>query len=362
MILAAFLSIAIAACAGDSLEDVDTGDQDAQLDSGAADAAGDIGDAADLPVDASGDVGANAGDAHEDACGVCCPDQRTCLDDNRAGVCSADGSEFVEEVCADTETCEEGSCVPVQICQEGETQCYDSDSRLICRPGGTAWRTEECAAGTACVGGECVSGAANGTTCSDASECAGGKCRCGAGESCTAVPPGAESKTYCTATCTPGSCGPGQICVSAQDFGAAGYDHCLPICNEVCALEGMACVHVPTRDSGELTFEQACFPDDAVEIGRECTSDRWCAGGTCLRDYFDIALCTAECSGNCPDGTACVELEAGAFHCSPLCGDGTPGTSDPCPLEGGEDIFSIGCAPKTTFGGGVKEVCVSTGS
>jgi hypothetical protein len=123
----------------------------------------------------------------------------------------------------------------------------------------------------------------------------------------------------------------------------------------------MTCASLPTRDSGELTFEQACYFDDAVDVGETCTSADKCTGGTCLEGYFDNTnICTYECSGDCPTGTACIELQSGSYHCTPLCGDGSVGGSGGCPLEGGGDLWDVQCSTRNTYDGFARRVCVST--
>ena len=339
----------ITACAGGA-----PSDHDAQL-SDTEDAGPDISEPTDA-TDVPQDTGADTADADEDACGVCCPGERSCVSEAAIGVCADDGSEVTEQACGEGQICEQGSCVDEPVCTPGETKCHDGGSRLVCRPAGTGWRTEACATGESCLGGECVPGEPNGAECSADSDCAGGKCRCGSDESCSP----SASRTYCTATCTPGSCGPDEICVASSEFNGASYDHCVPECDETCALTGLSCVTLPTRDTGALTYEEGCYFDSAVDVGEECASAGECTGGTCLEGYFDTGLCTFECSDNCPEGTACVELEAGTYHCTPLCGDGTVGGGGTCPLEGGGDRWDVQCAPRSTYGGAAKRVCVST--
>jgi hypothetical protein len=346
IVLIVFLA-ATPACAGGSPAGSDAAQPDPE-DAGDTSSIQDASDAADA---------ADVADTRDDPCGACCPDDRTCLSRAAVGVCDDDGSQYTEQTCGESEICEEGICVDEPICDPGETACNDATSRLICRPDGTQWRTESCASDTACVDGECVSGGANGTECSASGDCAGGKCRCGSDESCSASP----SRNYCTSTCTPGSCGPDALCVASDQFNPASYDHCLPTCNQSCAFAGMTCASLPTRDSGELTFEQACYFEGVVDVGEACPSPDNCTGDTCLEGYFgNTNLCTFECAGDCPTGSACVELESGTFHCTPLCGDGSIGGSGGCPLERGGDLWDIQCGTRNTFDGFARRVCVST--
>lgn len=301
-------------------------------------------------------------DAEPDPCEVCCPGDVTCINGGTRGVCKPDGSGYVEEECAAEQMCTGGACVARPVCTPGEKTCYDASTLQVCKADAGGWRTESCDPSTTCIDGSCVTGNRNGEACEQASDCAGGKCRCGAGESCPPYPAGAI-EAYCTSGCTPGSCGPGELCLSASDFPAAGYDHCVPTCQQTCALPGMSCAWVATRDSGALSFQQACVPIGTVDIGKKCEADDVCTGGTCLEDYFEIGMCTSECTGDCPTGTACVKLVGDTFYCSPLCGDGSPGNSAPCPLAGSQQgMMSIGCATKTKYSGGAAHVCATTRS
>lgn len=365
LILAICLSLGGAtACATDSVEEPDSGGQDTRQDTSTdADSLADATGSTDTHSDATLADTHKTPDSGNDVAPFCTPSQNTCADASTKRICAPDGSEFIEEACEDDQECENGSCVAPALCEPGDTQCYDGTTRLICRPSGSDWRSETCEADTSCVEGECVSGSPNGQPCTANDDCANGLCRCGAEDDCDPVG-GNDVTPYCTETCTPGSCGAGQTCVSAQDFPVAGQDHCVQVCNQTCALDGMTCASIPTRDSGELSFEQACVPAGVVDIGLECsaaTADA-CAGGTCLQDYFEIGLCTSECDGDCPNGTACVKLKPNSdlYQCSPICGDGTPGGSSDCPLEGGQDLSSVTCATKVTSDGDATQVCVST--
>ncbi len=306
-------------------------------------------DTADTTADVVADV------AQEPVCGVCCAGEHTCIDDATVGVCANNGTAYNRQTCDSGKTCKNGACITPPVCQAGESHCTDSHDRQICRPDGSGWRTETCAQNKTCLQGQCVSGKPNGAQCSADGDCAGGKCRCSSSDNCSPAP----THPYCTTACTPGSCSDGQVCVSAQDFPAAGYDHCMPTCNVDCPLDGMACVAVPTRDTGDLTFVTACYPDYALPIGQECTSASGCVGGTCLQGYFDTGLCTTECTGNCPQGTACVQLQSGgAYQCTPLCGDGSQSGTGPCPLDPDGSRFDVTCKSRITYSGDGKRVCV----
>lgn len=346
----------VVGCAGGSTDDNDnatSGPQDAGEDGAAGPDAQDDSGAPDTGPEDAGpeDVGEDA-----DACGVCCPGERTCLTEDMVGVCDDDGSQHTEEPCGDGQICEDATCVDEPVCDAGETRCHDGTTRLICRGDESGWRTETCGSDEACLSGECVTGAPNGAECADDDDCAGGKCRCGSAESCSPTP----SRTYCTATCTPGSCGPDEVCVDSEAFDGASYDHCVPSCDQSCPISGLTCASVPTRDSGELDYARGCTLDTAVDIGEECTSETNCTGTTCFEDHFDFGICTFECSGNCPDGTSCVQLEGGTYHCSPNCGDGSPGNSEVCPLDPDGDDLKIDCEVRTDYDGSARYVCVST--
>lgn len=336
IILIIFLSVsALSACASNELEDHDA--SDVQL---------------DVHTDAtqSEDV-VDAKDAVEEveAPPFCTPSDNGCADENTTRICAPDGSEFIEEACQDDEECENAACVVPPDCEPGTRQCGDATTLWICRPN-SKWRSEACHEGESCVDDTCISGVPNGQPCQAHDDCAKGICRCGAEESCDPVG-GVAVEPYCTETCTPGSCGSGEVCLSSTDFPAGGQDHCVQTCNQTCALDGMTCASIPTRDSGSLTFEPACVPEGVIDIGQECdaSSADACTGGICLEDYLAADFCTSECSGDCPEGTACVKLKTDndAYRCIPTC------KANVCPLAG----WGVSCKSDRDFNDDDVSVC-----
>jgi hypothetical protein len=142
----------------------------------------------------------------------------------------------------------------------------------------------------------------------------------------------------------------------------SSYNHCVPTCTDTCPISGLTCAALPTRDSGTLEWVQGCHVDTVDAIGaKNCSSDDTCAGDTCLTGYFDFPICTHACDGACPDGTACSVLPNGdgTAYCTPLCGSGSVGTSEPCPLAPDGDPFVASCEYREVVGGGSKTVCVN---
>lgn len=281
-------------------------------------------------------------DQPQDLCAVCCPGEVTCVDGTTRGVCKDDGSGYEETECGAGDICTSGTCEPEPVCTEGETRCFDSTTRLVCRPGGEAFRQETCATGESCFDGECVTGEPNGSACTSADDCAGDKCHCGSAESCSPTPTAA----FCTAECTPGSCGPDEICVDSDIVDGSSYDHCVPTCTDICPISGLSCVALPTNDSGALDWVQGCHLDTVDRIGaKNCSSADTCAGDTCLEGYFDFSMCTHACDEECPEGTACAVLPDGDgnAYCTPLCGDGSRDTTENCLLAPDGDIFVADC-------------------
>jgi hypothetical protein len=333
------LLFAASACAsGGDVDPQETTPDDAGID------AADTSDTAE-----AGD--ADVRDADADNCGQCCPGERTCTDQETVGICNDRGNDHDEQPCGDGQICEDGHCIDEPICDPGQTQCHDATHRLVCRSSGTAWRTEPCDAGQACLDGDCLDGAPNGAECTDDSDCAGGKCRCGSSENCDPDP----TRPFCTTPCTPGSCADGEVCAEASGLAGVDYNHCLPGCDQTCSMDGLSCIHVPTQDSGDWTYEPACYSDSVVDVGQPCTSDSECPVGECLHDYYDAGFCTFSCTGDCPDRTACVELD-GAHFCTPRCPDDDPSV---CPHDKSVRGWDVVCEFKVTYDNGGRRVCVA---
>ena len=297
-------------------------------------------------ADGGGDVGCT---------GVCCPGSATCLDMTTRRVCNASGSGYETETCMGEKICKDGKCADKPVCTPGDRTCHNDSTALVCRPSGTSRRTENCDSGETCIDGNCVSGSPNGADCSKDGDCAGGTCRCGTESTgICATKPG---RGLCTRKCGSQTCDDGEFCLSASVFPEAGYDHCVKECKSACASSGLECVALPVANPSGKAWKKGCYFEATTPIGKPCKSNEPCVGGKCLTNYFPSDICTKSCKGDCPAGSACVELRSGQFYCTPLCGDGSLKTTEPCPLEKGMDRNDIVCASRSIHGGGVKTVC-----
>lgn len=297
---------------------------------------------------------------------ICTPGEKQCADEGSVQSCSADGQEWITSTCQEGQACQAGECITPPVCQEGDAICFDESTKQVCRPGGQAWAVEQCPDEIACIRGECVSGSVNGSMCSSHEDCSGGKCHCGAdtGEGCMDA---FAQPSYCTSECSSSAdCSDAETCMAADvhrlTSQAANYNHCVTKCNGTCPLPGMECQVAPVyAAAGELSWEEVCYFPEVKELGEECDTDVECLGGYCLKDYFARGYCSRRCeTGTCPDDSACVELVAGEFWCTQLCGDGSVGTSEKCPLDEPDDRLDVTCSIKQTRGSGAKKVCTGT--
>lgn len=301
-----------------------------------------------------------------DMCDVCCPGDKMCMPSGAVGTCKEDGSGYDEVMCSDTQECMNAQCVDKKVCEPGSATCFDSQTRQVCRPGGTAFRTESCTNGDSCINGQCVSGSPNGEMCAAHGDCGGSKCHCGTGtqEGCSAT---TFDRAYCTSPCSNSAeCSGNELCFASDvhtiTSQVANYNHCVTKCQGTCTLPGMACKKAPVLDGqGELTWAEVCYFPKIKQIGEECTRDEECIGGVCLKDYFNTGYCSRRCeTGGCPDNAACVQLKGNEFWCSAKCGDGSTGSTAPCPLDTPVDRFDVTCKTSQIFGGGAARVCSKT--
>ncbi len=302
-------------------------------------------------------------------CGMCCPNDRVCLDDATIGVCNPQGTGFGSMPCPEGDECSDGTCTTPPLCNAGEKSCFDEVTVLTCRATEDGYTTMPCADGTVCFEGACTSGGPTGAPCTTDDECASNNCHCGSGtdETCPAVAvPG-----YCTKECTDDSdCGADAYCVDGDlaPLGApnANYNHCAPTCEAICGDQQFGCIKVPHNTAeGDLLWDDACYFPGVAEIGQPCSSDDECIG-ECLETYINDGYCSRRCDGDgvCPDGSACVELRQGEFWCSLLCGDGSiVNNSGKCPRDVPVDDFSVTCKNLSGLEANrVFKVCASTSS
>lgn len=86
---------------------------------------------------------------------VCEPNVTECTGRTAQRTCSEDGTEWVEEPCANGEACLTNACETVVPCDPGPLSCVNSTTREICEEDGFTRRTEACSEGSVCIGGEC---------------------------------------------------------------------------------------------------------------------------------------------------------------------------------------------------------------
>jgi len=124
------------------------------------------------------------------------------------------------------------------------------------------------------------------------------------------------------------------------------------------------------QTAGECTAASAQV--NAEDIGEACSDDSSC-DAVCLKWYLEtinqsFGMCSAECDGACPEGSACIEAHRGAQRCAPLpaadnsfC-DAIPGTV-PRVLQAESLGFVSVCASPalgTACQGSSKGECVDT--
>lgn len=333
---------------GQNSDDLSDGDgEDLDVD-------GDLGDDGDLngEGDEEGD-----GDS-EDPCSTCCPGDLRCGDDTTVEVCNEAGTAFTASPCPAGDICVDGACEAQPVCSPGDRFCSTSSAASVCRPDGMGYLIESCNASTeVCIGGHCLTGERNGEPCDMASDCAGGLCRCGSEEICIGSP-----TPYCASDCTLDSCTGDQVCWSSTGVVAAGYDHCLRSCDQVCSITGRACRQVPTFENGQPAWRGGCVPTNLKAVGTRCSSDAECVSGECSTTLFQDGICTHRCeTKGCPSGTACVRnIRSGQseqYWCSPRCT-----SAGFCPLAQsttGSD-WSVACNNRpvhSDWGGGIANVC-----
>lgn len=215
---------------------------------------------------------------------VCEPGSQSCVGHQRV-LCNADGSDFINEACADNClsnngcSCVDGACVE-RICTPGSGQCVATGLRM-CNSNGTAWGQPE-ACPDVCVEGLCVQ-----------STCTAGDTLC-AGESlltCNTLGTGYDT-TDCTAN--------GEVCDDS-----AGTAACV---GQVCTPDSVRC----TSDNTGLLV---CNTLGTAETQANCAPGESCDRGVCLPD-----MCVPDCTGRtCGPDPICGQ------SCGPCAGTCTAG-------------------------------------
>ena len=294
---------------------------------------------------------------------ICIVNETTCLDATTRGTCRPDQMGFDAEPCGEGRVCDNGSCIDGVACEPGSTSCFDSQTVIRCRQSGAGYIQMTCEAPLNCGDGMCTDKLPWGSGCTTDDECASGNCRCGSGtdETCPAsIGSGICANTSCQAD----GCGIAADCLASDQvpISDADYDHCVRACDtqNPCPT-GSKCVAVPVRRNGGVELRESCFFTGIKAFGDDCTTDGECLTGACLLDYFNSGFCSRRCDddGICSQGSACVALIPGEFWCSPLCGDGSIASSDPCPMDEPVDRFDVTCKNLMTQDNDVTRVCAT---
>lgn len=229
----------------------------------------------------------------------------------------------------------------VEDCEDGERGCFAWNQPWRCvgqriRPDGA------CTGGRMCLDGTCTDPALrpNGGSCDYAEQCQGDLCLCGVDFGTTATEPGCQflQEGMCAKRdCIRDGCDPDrEACVDwSVNRRYGGGPACMR--RDDCRVEGAGCGtrgspndrcrFVPTRSGPEAAVQWGlvCMPDNLARIGEACLADAPdapsdCVGGRChvfqRGTSQESTYCTAGCGvdGDCPSGTACVEVR-GEYLC-----------------------------------------------
>ena len=261
--------------------------------------------------------------------------------------CKQNGSGYGETiVCPDGTVCEDGECVPIQVCVPGESYCTTQFSLKVCGPQGTMWQDVQCPANSHCE--DLEDGHA---TCVEQCipVCTLPINHCG--------PDVAGCKTLCDA------CQPGYDCPD----GAIGLPPGQSVpCEDLCSCEGKSCGDDGCGGMcGECKAGYICQANQCVYLGYTCEEGyecvkscsalpndqcvQACIAGTGMEQQgllIDFVECIKSyCGGFVQPGcveevaeTACEKYAAMCLTCQPECfgkecGDnGCGGICDVCPV------------------------------
>jgi hypothetical protein len=254
---------------------------------------------------------AGCGDGDNTKTQVCRPAEASCLEDGRAQVCSADGTEFEEFSCEDGETCSNGACV--EECTPGEFTCAGKSVSRVCTDAGDQWEPIPCPVGTACVEGDgCVPSDEGVTICTpDETVCANGTTvkTCdsdGAGWVYTACPAGvACSDGECSfeegTSCTPRAkaCADNVTAATCKDDGTGWTITDCP--------EGISCTDGVCQGSGCVVGETKCDEPDFLSILASAQSGQ--NGGAPAVNFRTLFTCVDGVNWEatqCGAGTICT--------------------------------------------------------
>ena len=279
---------------------------------------------------------------------VCVPGQEVCMGGGVAE-CKENGSGFSDvAVCPEGTFCENGECIPVPLCEEGDSQCLTETAYKLCAAGGTFWEIVECGPNQMCQEtnnhAKCVVVCTPDCTFLEMNTCGPDGCVglcdfCAAGFECPegakGLPPGSMVKCEPKCTCQGKQCGddgcgnwcgeckPGYVCQAGQ-CSYVGYDcaqgwECMLSCN---SMPNDLCVEkcVAATDPGEvndLLELLACVMDFCGgQVVPGCAQE--VAQGACEKQSYACLACEPDCLGKeCGDngcGSSCGQCDVG-FEC-----------------------------------------------
>ena len=220
---------------------------------------------------------------------TCTANQKSCLNDRTAVVCTADGKALVAVACTVTQKCDTGNCVadPAAACTAAQNTCQDANTALRCSATGAGFDVVTCPTGTTCGG---------------VGLCSGAVCTVGTG-SCfdqNTVNTCADGSSYTTMTCPSG-----QTCVSNGSYAACKPADCLPDpngCNLFCGNKGNPMA--PNQASTLSTCTPT--PNGYKWISLECPGGASCdpSASTCGNGGHNASCSSSQCT---PGDTRCAD-------------------------------------------------------
>ena len=275
-----------------------------------------------------GDSNTTSTDMAQSPVPICTANEKTCLNDRTAVVCSSDGLSRIPVQCAVGEKCDAGECKSdgIVACTSDENGCMNATTALRCSSTGKGFDVVTCPAGTNCVEGGLCQGACivGSSICSDThslSTCADGKTytttSCAAADACVST----GQSPYNTAARKPADCQPDEngcdfVCGNKVDAAAAGQTTTLSFCNETPNSYKWAAIQCAAGKSRNPTAS-ACNSGPGSQAA--CTQD--CKpGDTRCADLLGFQTCGADGKWG-TTVTACnADLTAAAFSCQPKTG------------------------------------------
>lgn len=258
---------------------------------------------------------------------LCTDADKSCLDNETARTCKADGLGFVTTACSAKQLCKAGVCTDV-VCTPASKRCEPGGAGLqVCGDDGTAWL-----AATACPGGQvCAEGACKAAVCTPG----GGACFGDEAGTCKADGSGW--------TKTP--CGAGMSCKVGGSDGKGAGASCV---KQICSPGSSACVgsKVQTCAADGLSQSQSDDCDQPSSEGKA----RQCVAGAC-----EVAGCTAGSTSCGADGKLLTCKSDGSGWEAASCGSGKTCVGSAC--------ITQTCTPGSlSCGGSTVLICNATGT